>query len=342
MLDSRLLPMPQLQDFPLDTKLGRNCTDGMINLRAKPSANAPVIKQLYEDTTLVWLRTVIGDAPAGVISRNWVETPEGYIYGPAMQPVWNKPNVPVTSLAEAPGGNGFWAEVTVPYVDIFPVNKAASPWLQEIHKPRLYYSQVMWIDNIRSGSDGRIQYHVTEKYGSYGDVYWADGAAFRPITPEEITPINPDATDKTVRIDLAHQTLSCFEGNSEVYFCRCSTGAQYDATGAPVEKWSTPLGEHHIWRKLVSLHMSGGGSGAGWDTPGIPWTCLFVGDGVAIHSTFWHNDFGTPRSHGCVNCAPDDAKFIFRWTEPPVEYVSGDLTIQGIGASTKVRTYLPA
>jgi lipoprotein-anchoring transpeptidase ErfK/SrfK len=72
--------------------------------------------------------------------------------------------------------------------------------------------------------------------------------------------------------------------------------------------------------------MSGGGTGAGWDTMGVPWTSLFVGEGVAIHSTFWHNDFGTPKSHGCVNALAEDAKWIFRWSTPQVFYNPGDIT----------------
>ena len=73
----------------------------------------------------------------------------------------------------------------------------------------------------------------------------------------------------------------------------------------------------------------------GVDLPGIGWTVLFSGDGVAIHSTFWHNDFGTPRSHGCVNALPDDAKFVWRWTQPSAPVDSGDVTISG-RSSTQV------
>jgi hypothetical protein len=75
--------------------------------------------------------------------------------------------------------------------------------------------------------------------------------------------------------------------------------------------------------------MSGGGAGAteeGFDTMAIPWTCLFQGDGVAIHGVFWHNDFGTPKSHGCVNTLPEDAKWIFRWTTPNAPYYKGDIS----------------
>jgi lipoprotein-anchoring transpeptidase ErfK/SrfK len=81
--------------------------------------------------------------------------------------------------------------------------------------------------------------------------------------------------------------------------------------------------------------MAGGTNESGWDLPGIGWTSLFVGDGVAIHSTFWHNNFGEPMSHGCVNVRPDDAKWIFRWTHPAVSFETGDFTVTGKG-STRV------
>jgi lipoprotein-anchoring transpeptidase ErfK/SrfK len=87
---------------------------------------------------------------------------------------------------------------------------------------------------------------------------------------------------------------------------------------------------------MISTHMSGGTTGAGYDTPGIGWTVLFSSDGAAIHSTFWHNDFGLARTHGCVNAMPEDARWIFRWTVPDVPYNPGDVTIQGMNSSTKI------
>ncbi len=101
----------------------------------------------------------------------------------------------------------------------------------------------------------------------------------------------------------------------------------YNADGQRVDAWATPAGEHPIWRKMVSLHMSGGTTGGGWDLPGIGWTTLFVGTGVAVHSTFWHNNFGVPMSRGCVNARPQDALWVFRWTQPVVPYDPGDVTI---------------
>jgi lipoprotein-anchoring transpeptidase ErfK/SrfK len=83
--------------------------------------------------------------------------------------------------------------------------------------------------------------------------------------------------------------------------------------------------------------MSGGTTGGGYDLPGIGWTTLFVGTGVALHSTFWHNNFGGElMSHGCVNCRPDDAKWVFRWTFPPVPNDPGDVTVEGMDNSSTV------
>ncbi len=104
---------------------------------------------------------------------------------------------------------------------------------------------------------------------------------------------------------------------------------QMDMFGNVVDKWATPVGLHRIARKYISLQMSGGTTGAGYDLPGIGWTSIFATGGVAIHSTFWHNSFGIPQSHGCVNCKPDDARWVFRWTAPTVSAEPGDITVAG-------------
>jgi lipoprotein-anchoring transpeptidase ErfK/SrfK len=331
-----MLTSPIFQnEWPAGELLGRNCTGGMINIRKSPSADSEVIKTIYEDTVLTWNREVIGAAPAGRTSRRWVETPEGYIFAPSFQPVKNIPNSVITELPQTTEGPGMWAEVTVPYVDLNLTNPPArSPWLQAVTMPRLYYSQVVWIDEITTHSSGQVLYRVNEKYGTYGDLFYAAGEAFRPLTEDEISPISPDVEEKKVVVNLAQQTLSCFEDNREVYFCTVSTGAIYNSTGERVEEWGTPVGQHPIWRKLISLHMSGGESGAGWDTVGVPWTSLFVGSGVSLHSTFWHNGYGERLSHGCVNMRPDDAKWTFRWVNPVVSYGTGEITVEMPGGTT--------
>ncbi|MBI4711155.1 MAG: L,D-transpeptidase [Candidatus Omnitrophica bacterium] len=79
--------------------------------------------------------------------------------------------------------------------------------------------------------------------------------------------------------------------------------------------------------------MSGGSASAGWSLPAVGWVSLFVGTGVAVHSTFWHNNYGEPSSRGCVNASPEDAKWVFRWSQPQVPYDPGDVTVEWPGGT---------
>jgi lipoprotein-anchoring transpeptidase ErfK/SrfK len=339
---SRLFSLP---DFPQADLLGR-VAQGSMELKARPNPDSQTIEVVYEDTVLPWVREVTGEVQSYIFNnQRWVETDRGYAYSPLLQPVRNLPNKPVSTLQESSIGPGMWVEVTVPYVDvILPNEPSSNSWVEakiEDGLPvRLYYGQVFWIDKIRTTTEGEVQYRVNPNYYGGVDMLWAGAEAFRPLTEAEIAPISPDVTDKKVAVDVTHQTLSCFEGNTEVYFCRVSSGAKYDMYGNIVDNWSTPLGEHIISRKYISLQMSGGTTGAGYDLPGIGWSTIFATGGVAIHSTFWHNNFGDTMSHGCVNVAPEDARWIFRWVLPVVSYDPGmvDITVSG-EASTHVEVY---
>jgi hypothetical protein len=322
---SRTLKNTKFPLIPNSEKLGRVAV-GKVDLKLRPDSDSQTIGTLYQDAVVSWLREVVGRNPTR-ISQRWVETPDGYIWTPYLQPVENAPNLPLDSLPDSSLGRGLWVEVTVPWVDLILENPPArSPWLETTDQPRLYYKQVIWVDDILVSDSGQTLLRLNERY-SYGDRFWADAEAFRPISEGEITPIQLETQDKRVIVNVTDQTLSCFEGREEVFFCRISTGAKFDASGKAVDTWSTPLGPHPIWRKQVSSHMSGGTTGGGYDLPGIGWTSLFVGDGVAIHSTFWHNNFGVPMSHGCVNARPEDAKWIFRWVDPIVSLDPGDITV---------------
>ncbi|HET7010429.1 MAG TPA: L,D-transpeptidase, partial [Anaerolineales bacterium] len=140
---------------------------------------------------------------------------------------------------------------------------------------------------------------------------------------EEIAPIGTGLEEKEIRVNLERQDLSAIEDGVEVYYCRISSGYAFDREGKRV--WNTPIGQNWTWRKMVSRHMSGGDEVSGYDLPGVGWTILFSGTGAAIHSTYWHNDYGTPRSRGCINVRPEDGKWLFRWSNPPVTYRPGDV-----------------
>jgi hypothetical protein len=330
--DRRLLP-----ELPQTKKLGR-ITVGKMEIKARPDADSQTVGVLYEDAVIPWLREVVGSQP-GRINQRFVETTDGFIWGGYVQPVSNQLNLPVTKLPMTSLGPGMWVEVTAPYVDLVLDNPPArAPWVQyrnDISLPvRFFYSQIIWADQIRTDDQGQVWYRLNERFGS-GDIFWALAEALRPLTAEELTPIHPDVEEKRVIVNTAYQTMSCFEGKKEVHFARISSGALYNNLGDKVDAWSTPSGEFPIWRKVVSLPLSGGSASAGWSLPAVGWVSLFVGSGVAIHSTYWHNNYGEPSSRGCVNAKPEDAKWVFRWTLPSIPYDPGDVTVQMPGG-TKV------
>ncbi len=324
-------PQLKYQDFPESDSLGRVVT-GTAEVKIQPDAESQTVGTLYQDAVVPWIREVAGAHPYR-FNQRWVETPTGYIHAPLLQPVKNTPNNPTNRLVETSLGPGMWVEVSVPWVDVILANPPPrAPWLVNSSMPRFYYSQIFWVDEIREDDDSRYLYRINERYG-FGDVFWADAKAFRPLTFHEVEPLNPSVEEKRVVINVNRQELSCYEGKQEIHFCRVSTGVQLDPQEESSDEAITPLGPHPIWRKAISMHMVGGTTGGGWDIPGVGWTTLFVGNGVAIHSTFWHNDFGVPRSRGCVNAKPEDAKWIFRWVNPLVPYDPGDVTVSMPGGT---------
>lgn len=326
-----------LPDFPSEAKLGR--VFSLVEVKAKPNPDSATVKTLYDDGVMVLLKEVIGE-PYNYYWRKriWYETPEGYIPAISVQPVKNLPNTTLDTLPVYGRAPGMWAEVTVPFVDIYlDGDSPKSPRLQETAKPRFYYSQVLWIDGIET-INGELNYHVLEQHGSYGDRFWADARAFKPITPEDVAPISPEITNKSITVDINHNTMSLYENDREILFTRVATGARFTDTAKLVDIWSTPVGDNHVVnRKYISLHMAGGDTKAsGYEEFAVSWNSIFATGGVAIHGTHWHNNYGEWLSHGCVNVEPEVAKFVYRWTSPDTPYDPGKIEVMGY-SGTKVK-----
>lgn len=312
-------------------QLGR-VVDLAVDVHSKPDILSPIVDRLHEDDVVVFLRETVG-SNIYRINQRWVETARGYIWSPLLQPVKKELNPPLAELPISSRGPGLWVEVTVPYVEVLlenpqPLSPRTKYLVANGRLPRLYYSQILWVDQLRVSEIGEPWYRLVEPYGSYGDRFWGPAEAFRPVTPEETQPISPAVENKRIDINLARQTLSCFEGDREIYYARISSGRVGQ---------ETPIGQHfQIFWKLVSVHMSAGTTGAGYDLAGVGWPTFFATGGIAIHSTFWHNDFGVPTSAGCVNAAPKDAKFVSRWSTPIVPYDPGMIDIGSTGISSTI------
>ena len=120
--------------------------------------------------------------------------------------------------------------------------------------------------------------------------------------------------ERWIEIDLSDQKLYAHEGDKIVYEFLVSSG-----------KWApTPTGEFRVWIKLRYTLMHGGDKAKHtyYYLPNVPYTQYFY-KGFGLHGTYWHNNFGNPMSHGCVNLATPDAEKLFYWTSPLVEQGQG-------------------
>ena len=88
------------------------------------------------------------------------------------------------------------------------------------------------MDQIKTDTQGQIWYRVNERYGTYGDILWGDAEAFRPLTADEMAPISPEVEEKRVVVNIAYQTLSCFEGKTRCTLPRISSGALFNPLGS--------------------------------------------------------------------------------------------------------------
>ena len=118
-----------------------------------------------------------------------------------------------------------------------------------------------------------------------------------------------------VDVSILRQSLVAYEGKKPVYVTLVSTGA--DGLGDPKKTHSTIQGAFLIHTKHVSVTMDEDRIGDEFDFRDVPFVQYFT-EGFALHAAYWHDEFGTPRSHGCVNLAPLDAAWLFNWTDPEV------------------------
>lgn len=130
-----------------------------------------------------------------------------------------------------------------------------------------------------------------------------------PERGEPFRVLGETSGEKWIDIDLSTQTLRAMEGDKPVYEFLISSG-----------KWApTPTGEFAIWSKFRYTKMSGGSKELNtyYYLPNVPYVMYFH-DGFGIHGAYWHNNFGHPMSHGCVNMSIADAEKIFYWSTPNI------------------------
>lgn len=138
---------------------------------------------------------------------------------------------------------------------------------------------------------------------------------------------NAAGEDKWIEVSLEQQKLRAWEGDKLVMEFPISSGLWFP----------TPTGDFSIWYKTRSQRMKGGSKELGtyYDLPNVPFNMFFY-RGFAIHGAYWHNNFGHPMSHGCVNSPLDQVAQLFEWSGPNLPSNLGAIRATADNPGTRV------
>ena len=299
-----------LKDLRLDRALAASAIiQGRMTQTGLPLYDAPAFAanklHIFRADEVVDVTAVVEQGEYGnPFNAAWYQVNgDGYIYSGWVQPVQTNYQKPVFNIPEA----GQVGEITVP----LSFTREA-PYVYAQRGYRTYYGTTHWITRVVvTREEKSIWYEIFDP--EIKKYLYVPSHDMRLVPNEELTLLSPDVPDaeKHIYLDLNLQLVTAFEGEQLVFSQRCSSGA---------EGTETPTGEFRTYHKGPSVHMTNQGDALEniYNLPGVPWCTFFTNVGNAFHGAYWHNDYGRPRSHGCVNLPSDAAKFIYRWTSPNV------------------------
>jgi hypothetical protein len=313
-----------------------------ISVYSKPDEESTIKFQRYRDEVLHIYEEVISDKKP-FFNPLWYKVWGGYINSAHTQRVTASLNPINQNLTEGLHP----AEITVPYSQSY--YKKDNVWTPLY---RLYYETNHWVVGLEEGPDGFPWYRIKdEMFASFDSLdYYVPAQHVRLIPSEELAPISPDVPvgQKYVEVSLSQQNLKAYENGQVVMNTKISSGLNYHPEGET--SYNTPTGTFFVQNKMFSKHMGDSTLTDSIDDsvyilPGVPWVSFFdpkngwgnvpePKDGVAFHGTYWHTNFGTQMSHGCVNMRTNEAKWLFRWLTPAMK--SGEMSTIGLGTQVFV------
>lgn len=285
-----------------------------VSVYSEPSDKSQIVFQRYRDEVFHIFEKIVSESGPSY-NPIWYRVWGGYIHSAHIQQVQIQHNQVLSTIPE----KGQLAEVTVPLSQALRYNRY-SGW-NPVY--RLYYESLQWIIGIDEGPDGDAWYKLRDEL--LGVEYHVPAIHLRPIPPEEYSPLSADILPekKRIEVSIARQYLTAFEDNKIVFETKISSGVP-DRNPQPGKiPTDTPTGRFHVQSKLPSKHMGDGhltSDPEAYELPGVPWTSFFEPQtGVAFHGTYWHQNYGIPMSHGCINMKPKEALWVYRWTNPAPE-----------------------
>ncbi len=288
-----------------------------VSIHKEPREDSLILYQRYKDDLMNVYDEIESEA-GPEYNPIWYRVWGGYVHRAYLQEVEHNLNPVVDTIKE-----GYQlGEITVPFTSSFrytPLNG----W-EPVY--RLYYQTTHWVRDIITGPDGRPWYKLEDELDRLD--YAIPAEHMRILDDAEFDPLSPDVPigEKRIEISISRQELTAFEG--EVVVMRTNI-----ASGALTPQKQTPTGNFRIQSTYPSKHMGGTKRDDiyAYVLPGVPWNCFFA-EGIATHGTYWHNNFGTPQSSGCVNMRNHDAKWLFKWVTP----VGGPHDIYSVGFGTRL------
>jgi hypothetical protein len=315
---------------PPVTTLAR-CTFDNIPVLVKPDPQSEKKRALLRDDLVTVMEEVRGaNGPEG--NSRWLRLMDGFAHTAYLQEVQFRFQPIQYQIPE----EGLFMEVTVPFSD---AHQKPDPDSAPLF--RVYYESVHWVREASVDSQGRFWYGIRDDRSPLRYFIRAEHA--RAFSMDEVAPIpaqNP-ADEKRVEVNLSQQRLNAFEGKRVVFSADISSGAYPGISLQGAGKTTTPQGNFRVFRKMPCQHLGNTGHGSSsqepFDLPGVPWVAYYQADsdGYAFHGAYWHNDFGRPHSHGCINLRPQDARWLYRWLDPQVPLKMFSPETQG----TPVRIY---
>jgi hypothetical protein len=300
-------------------------SQGRTTYSGVPLYDAPSFKakemHLFGIDQVVNLQAEVEGDEGNPFNKAWYKVDDGYTYAGWLQPVETKFQKPVYQIP----AEGQLGEITVPTSEtrLIPYTYAKNGY-------RLYYGSTHWVKKIIvTREEKSIWYEIYDI--EIDKSFFVPYYNMRLIPAEELSLLSPDIpeSEKLIHVDLSTQLVTAFEGDTMVFSSRCSSGSKGTAT---------PTGEFRTYHKGPSVHMNNQDEDVKnhYDLPGVPWCSFFTSLGNAFHGTYWHNDYGRPRSHGCVNLPSADAKWIYRWSRPNVPVGEDYLHLPGEGTRVQI------
>jgi lipoprotein-anchoring transpeptidase ErfK/SrfK len=279
--------------------------EGFAALYEQPSFDANRVKFVWKDAVLS-INDAVFREDTDSHNRVWYKIgEEGYVHSGSIQPVRTQLNEVNTGLPES----GALAELTVPFSDAH-----WNPGSDDYIAYRFYYATTHWVSHVKYDNQGQAWYAVLDDKWEY--IYYVQASHLRILPQEELTTLSPEvpAGFKRLEVHIPEQVVIAYEMDKPVFMARVASGAKFRNGD-----FSTRPGNFMTFHKRPTRHMAAGNLAAnGYDLPGVPWICYFTESGISFHGTYWHNNFGHPRSHGCINLTPQAARWIYRWTMPVV------------------------